>query len=207
MTEQSEPAEPDWSTARIVWSAAGIDLPEAMEQSDQNYLSRLNRVAAIFHNAKTVTEDDRSRHRSLSDIAEQCRDLFETLIEIDDTALVRIAGVSSVPVDQLLQDAVSSLSLLEQAMLNANQPTVPRKKPNEHNDFLVVLLAKEYEQVADKPASVTTNPITNEREGPFVSFVFAFVEHFLPGHSPIPTGRAIQRALKVRRDNPDPMQE
>ena len=48
-----------------------------------------------------------------------------------------------------------------------------------------------------------TNPVTDNREGPFVDFVLSFAEHFLPDEIKALNPRAIQRALKMRKDNPE----
>jgi len=206
MTDKAFAHDPDdWQAARRVWSAAGVELPDQPDHQHQSYLTHLKHVAGTFHAAKASTEADRTRAWSLADVADQCRELSDLLGEIDDIAFARIAGASPVPADQLLADTISHLGLLEAALINAEQPVVPRKKAHEHNNVLIVLLAMVYEQVTKRTPSVTTNPITNEREGPLVSFVQSFATNFLPSHTPVPSGRTIQRALKIQRDTPDPL--
>jgi hypothetical protein len=65
------------------------------------------------------------------------------------------------------------------------------------------VLADIFERNTDRKASVTTNPVTDNRQGPFVDFVMTFAEHFLPDEVKALNPRAIQRALKIRKDNPE----
>ena len=102
---------------------------------------------------------------------------------------------------------MSNLSILETTCRDAKTPGIPRKRKHEHNEFLIVLLANLYQQKMGQNASVTTNPITDRREGKFVEFVMGFVKYFVRDQLDTMNGRAIQRALKVQRDNPDPLQK
>ena len=100
-------------------------------------------------------------------------------------------------------ETIANLDVLEAAVKHAQTPLIPRRKPHEHNNFLVVVLADIFDRSTDRKASVTTNPVTDNREGPFVDFVMSFAEHFLPDEVKALNPRAIQRALKMRKDNPE----
>lgn len=89
-------------------------------------------------------------------------------------------------------------------MRTANVPTLPRKKINDHLNFLVERLADIYEKHLDKPPSVYTERNTDRRVGIIVGFVDAFNEHFLDGEIENINERAIQRALQARTKNPPP---
>jgi hypothetical protein len=226
MTEA--PIDEDWKLARKIWACGGVALPEELSIDHTHYLTDLRRAAAIISSAKSVAETDRDRDQSFDELAEQCQSLYQAISSLDDVALARIAGGSPVPFMALTREALTSLDLLEAALRNALSPLVPRKKPQEHNDFLVVVLAGVYERNTERKASVTTNPVTGQREGGFVGFVMAFTEAYFPAL--IPSGdekkdrkkqtgkkqdskkdapriklspRAIQRALRTRRDTAD----
>ena len=83
-------------------------------------------------------------------------------------------------------------------------PTLPRKKKQEHNNFLVSILADIYERHTSKRASVYTNRTNNKRVGRFVEFVNAFNTQFLSGEITDLNARAIQRALTSKADSPPP---
>ena len=195
--------DPNWETARTIWSAGGVYLPYKKTKAASHYLTDLMRAAAIFSSAKIVSELDHGRTWSFEELANRCRDLSKSLSDIDSVAYSRIAGASPVSLKYLLGESIANLDHLESALKNALAPLIPYKKPHEHNYFLVVILANIYELSAERKATVTTNPVTDEREGFFVAFVMSFVENFLPGQVPSMNPRAIQTALKQRRDNPE----
>ena len=203
--EYEAPDSKQWNAAREVWALAGITVPERPEEESHHYLGELQRVVASFNEAKSVSKLDRERDWSFDDLADRCSDLNDVLSEVDHVAFARIAGASPTPAGQLLPETIVNLELLEAALRNTISPKVPRKTQHEHNNFLTVALADVYESVSKQNASVTTNPITDERKGPFVNFVMRFAEHFLLDEYLDLNGRAIQRTLKTRRDNPDPL--
>jgi hypothetical protein len=203
--EYEAPDSKQWNVTREVWALAGISVPEQPKENLHHYFADLQRVAVNFEMAKSVSERDRSSDLSFQDLALRCRDFNDTLSNIDEIAFARLAGASPVPANQVLSEIMANLSILEAASRNTKSPRIPHKKKHEHNNFLTVALADVYESVSKKNASVTTDPITDERKGPFVNFVMRFAEHFLPDESLDLNGRAIQRALKTRRDNPDPL--
>jgi hypothetical protein len=195
-----------WKMSRRVWEAAGIELPIRPNEASRSCMHELQRVARIFMSAKAVAEADRARPNAyLPDLADQCVELATALSEIDEISYARIAGASPTPANHLLAHTISNLHLLEAAFRNTHEPAVPHKKTHEHNNFLVSLLADAFEQEAGRKPSITTDPVTNERKGSFVDFVHTFISGFLPNHVPVPNGKAIERALKSRRDNPDPL--
>ncbi len=212
--EYTSPVEgPDWESARTIWFAGGVDLPKQINSDNAHYLTDLRRAAANFVSAKFVTELDRKRDWSFEKLADHCRGLSDDLSKIDDVAFSRIAGASPVSLTPLLGETTANLDLLESAFRHALVPIVPHKKPQEHNNFLVVVLANIYERNTDHKASVTTNPVTDEREGLFVNFVMSYTKHFFPDLMPSSdkkkdkkgklNPRFIQQALKARRDNPE----
>ena len=176
MTEDvnTAPAEaPAWESTRTVWSAGGVDLPATINSNTAHFL------------------------------ADRCRDLSDALSRMDTVASARIAGASPVSFTPLVGETIANLDVLEAAVKHAQTPLIPRRRPHEHNNFLVVVLADIFERSTDRKASVTTNPVTDNREGPFVDFVMSFAEHFLPDEVKALNPRAIQRALKMRKDNPE----
>ena len=206
MTEDvnTAPVEaPAWESARTVWSAGGVDLPATMNSSNAHFLADLKRAAANFRSAKAVSDMDRERDWSFDELADRCRDLSDALSRMDTVASARIAGASPVSFTPLVGETIANLDVLEAAVKHAQAPLIPRRKPHEHNNFLVVVLAGIFERSTDRKASVTTNPVTDNREGPFVDFVMSFAEHFLPDEVKALNPRAIQRALKMRKDNPE----
>lgn len=203
--DYESPDSKQWDAAREVWALVGITVSERPEEDSHHYLGALRRVVASFKEARSVSKLDRERDWSFVDLADRCSDLNDVLSEVDDVAFARIARASPTYADQLLPETIVNLELLEAALRITTSPKVPRKKHHEHNNFLTVALADVYESISKKNASVTTDPITDERKGPFVDFVVRFAEHFLPDESLDLNGRAIQRALKTRRDNPDPL--
>ena len=206
MTEDvnTAPVEaPAWESARTVWSAGGVDLPATMNRNNAHFLADLKRAAANFRSAKTVSDMDRERDWSFDELADRCRDLSDALSRMDTVASARIAGASPVSFPALVGETIANLDVLEAAVKHAQAPLIPRRKPHEHNNFLVVVLADIFERNTDRKASVTTNPVTDNREGPFVDFVMSFAEHFLPDEVKALNPRAIQRALKMRKDNPE----
>ena len=208
MTDTSLKFDTDaWKAAQEIWGKAGEVVPEEPDQTSRHYLANLQRVVVNFEMAKSVSDRDRNNDLSFDDLANQCRDLIDKLSDIDDIAFARLARALSVPADQDLAQTIETLFILETALRNTKSPRIPHKKQHEHDNFLVVLLAKLYEQTTDRKASVTTDPITNERKGPFVDFVTCFADHFLPEQCSNLNARAIQRVLKAQRDNPDPLRE
>ena len=206
MTEDvnTAPVEaPAWESARTVWSAGGVDLPATMNSNNAHFLADLKGAAANFNSAKTVSDMDRERDWSFDELADRCRDLSDALSRMDTVASARIAGASPVSFTPLVGETIANLDVLEAAVKHAQTPLIPRRKPHEHNNFLVVVLADIFERSTDRKASVTTNPVTDNREGPFVDFVMSFAEHFLPDEVKALNPRAIQRALKMRKDNPE----
>ena len=206
MTEDvnTAPVEaPAWESTRTVWSAGGVDLPATMNSNNAHFLADLKRAAANFRSAKTVSDMDRERDWSFDELADRCRDLSDALSRMDTVASARIAGASPVSFTPLVGETIANLDVLEAAVKHAQTPLIPRRKPHEHNNFLVVVLADIFERSTDRKASVTTNPVTDNREGPFVDFVMSFAEHFLPDEVKALNPRAIQRALKMRKDNPE----
>ena len=202
--ENTVPVEaPAWESARTVWSAGGVDLPATMNSNNAHFLADLKGAAANFRSAKTVSDMDRERDWSFDELADRCRDLSDALSRMDTVASARIAGASPVSFTPLVGETIANLDVLEAAVKHAQTPLVPRRKPHEHNNFLVVVLADIFERNTDRKASVTTNPVTDNREGPFVDFVMSFAEHFLPDEVKALNPRAIQRALKMRKDNPE----
>ena len=201
-----------WKKARIIWSAGGKVLPEKMSNQYKHYLTDLEHALANLNSARIVSNIDRERDWSFQEIAVQCRDisvhcrkLSEDLSKIDDIAFSRIAGASTVPFPQLLGQTIVHLDLLETALRNAQIPRIPHKKPQEHNYFLIIELADIYSRNLNRKATVTTNPTTDEREGQFVKFVMSFAQNLLPGATKKLNPRAILRAIKAQKDNPDPM--
>ena len=206
MTEDvnTAPVEaPAWESARTVWSAGGVDLPATMNSNNAHFLADLKGAAANFRFAKSVSDMDRERDWSFDELADRCRDLSDALSRMDTVASARIAGASPVSFTPLVGETIANLDVLEAAVKHAQTPLIPRRKPHEHNNFLVVVLADIFERNTDRKASVTTNPVTDNREGPFVDFVMSFAEHFLPDEVKALNPRAIQRALKMRKDNPE----
>ena len=206
MTEDvnTAPVEaPAWESTRTVWSAGGVDLPATMNSNNAHFLADLKGAAANFRSAKTVSDMDRERDWSFDELADRCRDLSDALSRMDTVASARIAGASPVSFTPLVGETIANLDVLEAAVKHAQAPLIPRRKPHEHNNFLVVVLADIFDRNTDRKASVTTNPVTDNREGPFVDFVMIFAEHFLPDEVKALNPRAIQRALKMRKDNPE----
>ena len=202
--ENTAPVEaPAWESARTVWSAGGVDLPATMNSNNAHFLADLKRAAANFRSAKTLSDANRERNWSFDELADRCRDLSDALSRMDTVASARIAGASPVSFTPLVGETIANLDVLEAAVKHAQAPLIPRRKPHEHNNFLVVVLADIFERSTDRKASVTTNPVTDNREGPFVDFVMSFAEHFLPDEVKALNPRAIQRALKMRKDNPE----
>lgn len=202
--ENTAPVEaPAWESTRTVWSAGGVDLSATMNSSNAHFLADLKGAAANFRSAKTVSDTDRERDWSFDELADRCRDLSDALSRMDTVASARIAGASPVSFTPLVGETIANLDVLEAAVKHAQTPLIPRRKPHEHNNFLVVVLADIFGRNTDRKASVTTNPVTDNREGPFVDFVMSFAEHFLPDEVKALNPRAIQRALKMRKDNPE----
>ena len=196
-----------WQITREIWAAAGKTIPETPDKDTLHFHADLKRVLANFEAAKAVSERDRNNELSFNDLADHYRELYQTLYGLDEIAFMRLAGSSTVDAEHVLTNTMSNLSILETACRGAKTPGIPRKRKHEHNEFLIVLLANLYQQKMGQNASVTTNPITDRREGKFVEFVMGFVKHFVPDQLDTMNGRAIQRALKVQRDNPDPLQK
>ena len=196
-----------WQITREIWAAAGKTIPETPDKDTLHFHADLKRVLANFEAAKAVSERDRNNELSFNDLADHCRELYQTLYGLDEIAFMRLAGSSTVDAEQVLTNTMSNLSILETACRGAKTPGIPRKRKHEHNEFFIILLANLYQQKMVQNASGTTNPITDRREGKFVEFVMGFVKHFVPDQLDTMNGRAIQRALKVQRDNPDPLQK
>ena len=205
--EYEAPDRKQWNAVCEVWALAGITVPEQPEESLHHYLADLQRVVVNFEMAKSVSERDRDSDLSFEDLAHRCLDLNVTLSDIDEIAFARLAGASPVPADQVLAETMVNLSILGAALRNTKSPRIPRKKKHEHTYFLIALLADVYKQTTDRMASVTNDPITNERKGLFVGFVMGFATHFLPEQASILNARAIERGLEAQRKNPDPLLE
>jgi hypothetical protein len=204
---QSNITDQSWEHVRTVWSEAGIDLPKTPDEVTVLYLSDLKVVVGTYRAAKSVSETDRNRTWSANDLADQCRDLAQALYQVDGVMFSRAAGSSLSPVAQILPETISNLHGLESAFRNAPTPRIPRKKKHEHNNFLISLLADVYERRTCKAATTTTDNYNEIITGPFVQFVFCFVELFLGGEVEHLTPRVIKDALTMRRKIPDPMAE
>ena len=149
MTEDvnTAPVEaPAWESARTVWSAGGVDLPATMNSNNAHFLADLKRAAANFRFAKTVSDMDRERDWSFDELADRCRDLSDALSRMDTVASARIAGASPVSFTPLVGETIANLDVLEAAVKHAQTPLIPRRKPHEHNNFLVVVLADIFER-------------------------------------------------------------
>ena len=175
--ENTAPVEaPAWESARTVWSAGGVDLPATMNSNNAHFLADLKGAAANFRSAKTVSDADRQRDWSFDELADRCRDLSVALSRMDTVASARIAGASPVSFTPLVGETIANLDVLEAAVKHAQAPLIPRRKPHEHNNFLVVVLADIFERNTDRKASVTTNPVTDNREEPFVDSAMSLAE-------------------------------
>ena len=106
-----------------------------------------------------------------------------------------------------MAETIANFFILETALRSVNFPHIPHKKKYEHTYFLIALLADVYKQTTGRKASVTKDPVTDERKGSFVEFVMCFADHFLSDQSSILNARAIDRGLEARRKNPDPLLE
>jgi hypothetical protein len=195
----------EWEAAREIWGKAGKDVPESPDKSSLHFLADLQRVVVNFEMSKSVSERDRDSDLSFEDLADRCRDLNYTFSEIDEIAFARLAGASPVRVDQTLAETTANLSILEAALRHTKTPRIPRKKKHEHSYYLIAFLADIYEPTTGRKASVTKDPITDERKGSFIDFAMCFAKHFLPEQSSILNARAIERGLETRRRNPDPL--
>ena len=94
--------DPDWESARTIWSAGGVDLPKQMSSNNAHYLADLSLVAVIFLSADTVNRADRSRRKRPKKLGDQCRSLSSALSQIDDPTLARMAGGTAPPDRRLL---------------------------------------------------------------------------------------------------------
>lgn len=193
-----------WEQARSVWSAGGKQLPKTLDNDDLRFLTALEVAAGTYRAAKKVTESDRNRDWTPDQVADQCDALARALYQLDDTIFARLAGASRAPIQSIIPETIANLHLLESAFRNAKMPTLPRKKKQEHNNFLVSILADIYERHTGKRASVYSNRTSNKRVGLFVEFVAAFNAQFLSGEISNLNARAIQRALQTRAKNPPP---
>lgn len=195
---------PDWKKARLVWAATGKDLPGKPGKNDLHYLAELKAAAGSYLSAKEITLADREREWTPDQVANQCEALAQVLYQLDDAMFARLAGASLAPTQSIIPKTIANLHTLEAAYRNAQMPTLPHKRKQEHNDFLVIILAEIYERHTHKRASVYTERTSNERVGPFVEFVEVFCKKFLSGEITDLNARAIQRALKRRADSNPP---
>jgi hypothetical protein len=192
---------PDWKAARAVWACAGVDLPKSKSKGKSPYLKNLENAAAAIREATAVTDTDNARDWSPKQIADQCQSLSDSMSRIDDTAYARIEGPASISVSELVAETIINLDQLETAFRNARVLRKPRKKKQAHNNFLVDVMANLFEEEIGRAASVTTDPVTDERKGPFVEFVISFADHFLSGDTKNLNGRAIHDCRTARRAN------
>ena len=196
--------QPDWEQACLVWATGGKKLPGTPGENDFRLLADLKAAAGSYRSAKEITDADRTREWTPDQVADQCEALARMLYQLDDAMFARIAGASHASIQSIVPETISNLYTLDSAFRNARMPTLPRKKKQEHNNFLVSILANIYERHTGKRATVYTNRKNNKRVGPFVEFVDAFNKYFLSGDISNLNARAIQRALTKRADSPRP---
>ena len=194
----------DWYSTRAVWSTIGIDLPKTPDDQYRSYVGELQQAVHSYKAMKESLAAARGVTVDLDKVADRCRDLCDDLTGIDPLSSSRLAGATKQALNILLTDALSTLTQLEICLRTANVPCQPRKKANEHLNFLVERLADIYETHVGKPPSVYTDRETDKRDGRIVGFVEAFNEHFLGGEIENINERAIQRALQARTKSPAP---
>ncbi len=194
----------DWLATRTVWSTVGINLPETPDEQCFSFVDELCQAAHSYKAMKESLSAARAVTVDLDKIADCCMDLCDELTGLDPLSSSRLAGATRQSLNNLLTDALSTLTQLEVGLRTANVPTLPRKKINDHLNFLVERLADIYEKHLDKPPSVYTDRNTDRRVGIIVGFVDAFNKHFLDGEIENINVRAIQRALQARTKNPAP---
>ena len=90
--------DPDWESARTIWSAGGVNLPKLMNSKNSRYSADLKLVAAMVLAADTVDRTDRFRKSRPKNLANQCRSLSSALSQIDDPTLARmgVCGAAAV---------------------------------------------------------------------------------------------------------------
>ena len=203
-TEDLPPLASNWRSSRAVWSTIDIELSETPDEKYRSHVEALRQVHHSYQAMKDSLASARAVSVDLNELADRCRDLSDDLTGLDPLSSSRLAGATRQSLDNLLTDALSTLTQLELGLRTANVPTLPNKKPNEHLNFLVERLADLLEQYSNKPPMVYSNRVTNERVGTIIGFVEAFNEHFLDGEITNMNPRAIQRALQARKKNPPP---
>ena len=70
---------PDWKQARLVWAAAGKDLPDTPGETDLHYLADLKAAAGSYLSAREITLADRDREWTPDQVANQCEALARVL--------------------------------------------------------------------------------------------------------------------------------
>jgi hypothetical protein len=194
----------NWLATRTVWSTVGTDLPEISNERYNSYSDDLQQARHSYLAMKESLKAARAVSVDLKKLADHCRDLCDDLTGIDPLSSSRLAGATRQSLNNLLTDAVSTLAQLEMGLRTAKVPSLPRKKPNEHLNFLVERLADIYEKRLGKTPSVYTDRETDERVGDIIGFVEAFNDCFLDGEIDGVNARAIQRALQARTKAPPP---
>lgn len=195
----TDPIEnPDWESARTIWSVGGVKLPKQMSSNNSRYLADLKLVAAMVLAADTVNRADRSRRKRPTKLADQCRSLSSALSHIEDPTLARMAGGTTLDIAQVLNETVANLLLLEALLGNTAEPTIPRKRKHDLNDMVILRLANIFDLGAEANASVTKHWEESTRSGPFVNFVLKFYELMLPDFASGVSGRSIQASLEKR---------
>jgi hypothetical protein len=203
-TENQSIQVKDWQAAHTVWSTVGIDLPKIFDERFISYVEDLLKTRHSYLAVKESLSAARDVKVDFNILADRCRNLCDDLADLDPLSSSRVAEAIQPPLNNLLSDALSALTQLEQGLRTANVPKLPHKKINEHLNFLVERLADAYERHLNKHPSVYTNRETDKREGKIIGFVESFNEHFLDGEIKNINERAIQRALQTRAKNPPP---
>jgi hypothetical protein len=205
MTEASRSIDRDlWNSARAVWSTVDVAVPTKLNKNNFTLIDDLVAARLTYQSAKEAAVADRNDGSDLDVIANQCRDLADTLTTIPARQASRLAGALSEPLDNILTDVTDNLARLESALRRSHKPVIRRKKTNEHLNTLVELLADVYERHTNKSAKIWTDRKTDERVGPIVQFVSAYNENFLSGELENLNARAIQRALQMRAKSSPP---
>jgi hypothetical protein len=205
MAQEYTPKElKEWKAAQDIWLTANIDLPVKQTDEDTPFLDDLRQVALTYQAAKEATVADRKDKTNLIAIADQCRDLADALAKLDPAPTSRLSGAASQPLNNLFTDTFENLGEVESALRRSRPPIIRGKKPNEHLNVLIELLANVYERHTRKQATVYTERVDNQRVGQIVGFVEAFNKHFLFGEIENINARAIQRVLQTRPDNATP---
>ena len=198
--ELTDPVEDRaWVHARMIWSAAGVDLPERISGDIAYYLTDLKLVAAMFRSVDEVERADRSRKVRPKELAEYCRALSSPLSQIDTISLARLARATPRDVRETVNDTLVNLYFLEAVFETTEEPTIPRKRKHDVNDMAIPRLAEIFEDGAKANASVTKHWEGSNRSGRFVDFVLKFYELMLPEFAARVSGRSIQASLEKYR--------